>query len=167
MLATPERPALPQSEAGAPPAPVNVGCRIALGFDCGRIRIGVAIGEAITGAARPLAILSARQHQPNWDALARLLTEWRPDWLVVGVPRHADASASASTMAALRFSRQLHGRFRLPVATVDERLSSWEAEQRYNTLPTAQRRRQRAAGLDAGAAAVILETWFQQRRSLC
>ena len=150
-----------------PPAPVPVSfspaCRIALGFDFGQARIGVAVGEAITGAARPLRTLLTRQQRPDWDAIARLIAEWRPDRLVVGVPRHADDSASAMTAAALRFSRQLHGRFRLPVATVDERLSSWEAEQRH--FAGAHRRRP-ADPLDAEAAAVILESWFNQQRSL-
>ncbi len=138
-------------------------CRVALGFDFGRARIGVAVGESITGAARPLRTLPARQQRPDWDAIARLIREWRPDWLVVGVPRHADDTASAMTEATLRFSRQLHGRFHLPVATLDERLSSWEAGQRQ--IETAGRRSHDPT-LDAQAAAVILESWFNHQRSL-
>ena len=118
-------------------------CRVALGFDFGRARIGVAVGESITGAARPLRTLPARQQRPDWDAIARLIREWRPDWLVVGVPRHADDTASAMTEATLRFSRQLHGRFHLPVATLDERLSSWEAGQRQIETAKTQRCEQR------------------------
>ncbi len=159
MPATPDH----GSKAGASPQPAA--CRIALGFDFGRIRIGVAVGEAITGLARPLRILTTRQQRPDWDAIARLIAEWQPDWLVVGVPRHADDSASATTTAALRFVRQLQERFPLPIATIDERLSSWEAEQRgYQANPG--RRRQNDAALDARAAAVILESWFNQQRSL-
>ncbi|HRZ24356.1 MAG TPA: Holliday junction resolvase RuvX [Candidatus Contendobacter sp.] len=145
-------------------APSPVACRVALGFDFGRARIGVAIGEVITGAARPLRTLPARQQRPDWDAIARLIAEWRPDWLVVGVPRHADDTASATTAAALRFSRQLHGRFHLPVATMDERLSSWEAEQREFTATG--RRPGQGSTLDAQAAAIILESWFNHLRSL-
>jgi putative Holliday junction resolvase len=75
-----------------------------------------------------------------------------PDTAGVGVPRHADDSANAVTEAALRFSRQLHGRFRLPVATIDERLSSWEAEQRHiRDGPAGHRRRARCgAGRPGG-----------------
>ncbi|HRD49666.1 MAG: Holliday junction resolvase RuvX [Candidatus Competibacter sp.] len=141
-------------------------CRIALGFDFGRARIGVAVGEAVTGSARPLRTLPTRQQRPDWDVIARLIAEWRPDLLVIGVPRHADDSANAMTAAALRFSRQLHGRFNLPVATIDERLSSWEAEQRYFATAPAGRRRDHDPALDAQAAAVILESWFNQQRSL-
>lgn len=137
--------------------------QIALGFDFGRLRIGVAVGDAITGSARPLCVLPTRQQRPDWDAIARLIAEWRPDLLVVGVPRHADETANVVTEAALRFSRQLQGRFHLPVATIDERLSSWEAGQH---LSKSGRRRGNASPLDAQAAAVILESWFNHPRSL-
>jgi len=136
-----------------------------MGFDFGRLRIGVAVGEGITGSARPLRTLPVRRQRPDWDAIGRLIAEWRPDLLVVGVPRHADGTASAVTEAALRFGRQLHGRFRLPVTTIDERLSSWEAEQRQFEAAATNRRKSDTA-LDAEAAAVILESWFNQRRSL-
>jgi putative Holliday junction resolvase len=118
----------------------------------------------MTGSARPLCILSTRQQRPDWKAIARLIAEWRPDGLVVGVPRHADNTANTMTNAALRFSRQLPGRFRLPVATIDERLSSWEAEQR--PVESVGRRRKSHAHLDAQAAAVILESWFNHIRSV-
>lgn len=137
--------------------------RIALGFDFGQRRIGVAVGGALTGAARPLRILPTRQQHPDWEAIAGLIREWRPEGLVVGVPRHADDAASAMTEAALRFSRQLHGRFHLPVATIDERLSSWEAEQRQSE--TVRRRRNSQTSIDAQAAALILESWFNQFQS--
>ena len=159
MPATPER----GPEAATAPS----SCRIALAFDFGRARIGVAVGEAVTGSARPLRTLPARRQRPDWDAIGRLIAEWQPDLLVVGVPRHADDTANAVTDAALRFGRQLHGRFRLPVATIDERLTSWEAERRqFEAAATAGRRRSGASALDAEAAAVILESWFNHRRSL-
>lgn len=147
-------------------ATVPLSCRLALGFDFGRVRIGVAVGEGVTGSARPLRTLPVRGQHPDWDAISRLIAEWQPDLLVVGVPRHADDTANATTVAALRFSRQLHGRFNLPVATIDERLSSWEAERRRSETATASRHRGGDAALDAGAAAVILESWFNQQRSL-
>jgi putative Holliday junction resolvase len=145
--------------------PLASSWRVALGFDFGRARIGVAVGEAVTGSARPLRTLPVRRQRPDWDAIGRLIAEWRPDLLVVGVPRHADDTPGATTEAALRFSRQLHDRFHLPVATIDERLSSWEAEQRQLEASSAGHRRGGDATLDAEAAAVILESWFNQYRS--
>ena len=150
-------PATPETQ----PRPV---WRTVLAFDFGRARIGVAVGEALTGTARPLRTLATRNQRPDWDTIARLLEEWRPDGLVVGVPRHADDSANALTEAALRFARQLQGRFNRPVATIDERLSSWDAGQRRADRGIKSGRRQDAA-LDATAAAVILETWFHHLRS--
>lgn len=141
-------------------------CNTALGFDFGHARIGVAIGDAITRSARPLRVVPAQQQRPDWEAIAQLIAQWQPDCLVVGLPSHADGTASPITQSALRFSRQLHGRFRLPVATIDERLSSWEAEQRQSQARHAGGRRVKAAGLDATAAAIILESWFNHQRSL-
>lgn len=124
--------------------------RMVLGFDFGTRRIGVAVGSSITGNASPLRVI--RYDQQRWQNIAALLREWQPDGLVVGVPHHADASASTTTTAALRFARQLHGRFHLPVATVDERLSSWEASQHCP----------RGAHVDAEAAALLLQSWLRQ-----
>jgi len=127
-----------------------------LGFDFGRRRIGVAVGQEITASARPLTTLpSTRRQRPDWPAIDRLLAEWQPALVVVGVPRHADGSASAMTTAALRFSRQLRERCRLPVVTIDERLSSHAARARLAELD-----RDRTL-LDAAAAALILESWLQ------
>ena len=125
--------------------------RIVLGFDFGTRRIGVAVGNSISANARPLCII--RYDAQRWNNIAALLVEWQPDGLVVGVPHHADASASATTNAALRFARQLHGRFRLPVATIDERLSSWEASQ----YGAGQQH------IDAQAAAIIVQSWLRHR----
>ena len=155
----------PEPAAALTPSIAFSSWRVALGFDYGRLRIGVAVGEALTGSARPLRVLPTRNQRPDWDAIGRLIEEWRPDVLVIGVPRHADDAASATTAAALRFGRQLHGRFRLPVATIDERLSSWEAKQRrFETAPAGRRRHD--AAVDAQAAALILESWFNHQRSL-
>ncbi len=127
-----------------------------LAFDPGEQRIGVAVGETVTGTARALVTLRARSGQPNWDEVARLLDRWQPEALVVGVPRHDDGTASASTARAEQLARRLHGRFGLPVRTVDERLSSHEARQR---LSRSEARRDPGA-VDREAAAIILESYF-------
>jgi len=134
-----------------------------LGFDYGGRRLGVAVGESVTGAARPLVTLPSRDGQPDWTEVERLISEWRPAALVVGVPFHADGSESTSTRGARRLARRLSGRTGLVVHEVDERLSSHEAAQRLRAAGhgvTSARDKQR---LDAVAAQVILETWFQQQ----
>lgn len=153
-------PGLNTSAAARPPR------QVVLGFDFGQRRIGVAIGDTLTGSARPLCTLSSRQQTPDWAAISQLITEWQPDRLVVGVPRHADETANALTAAALEFSCQLQSRFQRAVDTIDERLSSWEAEQRRSAAASNRRRQRTTPGLDAEAAAVILESWFNQPRSL-
>ncbi|HMW29307.1 Holliday junction resolvase RuvX [Plasticicumulans sp.] len=133
--------------------------RTVLAFDYGSVRIGVAVGSELTGSARPLATLAGR----DWTAIGRLIDEWRPDACVVGVPRHADGSESETTRGALRFARQLDGRYGLPVATHDERLSSYAAAGRLAAAPASRRRP--GPGLDAAAAALILESWFATVRN--
>lgn len=129
-----------------------------LGFDYGSQRLGVAVGQSLTRSARPLITLACRAGQPDWAQVERLLGEWKPAALVVGVPRHEDGSASDSSEAAERFARRLAGRFGLPVHTVDERLSSHAAEQALGA-----RARRDKASIDSLAAAVILETWLAEQ----
>jgi putative Holliday junction resolvase len=127
-----------------------------LGFDFGTQRIGVAVGQSITGTATALCTVNARNQQPDWDRISELINDWRPDGLIVGLPLHADGSDSDITTAARKFAQQLEGRSGLPVHTMDERLSSHAAEQ-------LQRRDKAAAkaGVDAVAAMIILQDWLE------
>lgn len=124
-----------------------------MAFDYGSRRIGVAVGQTVSRTATPLTVLPVRDGgQPRWDAVQRLLEEWRPDQLVVGMPETADGSAPVLQEPIERFANQLRGRTALPVDFVTEHLSSWAAGD-AGLGP---------AGLDAGAAAMILDTWFEQ-----
>jgi putative Holliday junction resolvase len=128
-----------------------------LGFDFGTKRLGVAVGQTITGSASPLATLGSRGGRPDWDAIATLIATWRPQGLIVGLPFNMDDSEAQAAPGARRFARQLEGRFRLPVYLVDERLTSLEAERR---LP---QRTRRPGDVDAYAAKLILETWLSEQ----
>ncbi len=120
-----------------------------MGFDYGTHRIGVAIGQRVTQTASPLAILRARQGQPNWSDVEALIKEWRPEAFVVGLPLHMDDEPSDLSVQAEKFARRLTGRFNLPHTMVDERLSSVEA-------------RSLSAGdaIDDVSAVLILETYL-------
>ena len=120
-----------------------------MGFDYGTHRIGVAIGQRITQTASPLAILKARQGQPNWSEIEALIKEWQPEAFVVGLPLHMDDEPSDLSVQAEKFARRLTGRFNLPHTMVDERLSSVEAKNL-------------SAGdaIDDVAAVLILETYL-------
>ena len=138
--------------------------RTLLGFDYGRNRIGVAVGQELTATARPLVTLPVRNQHPDWDAINCLIEEWRPDLLIVGIPYHADGSANSITSLACRFSRQLAGRYGLTVDTIDERLSSVEAEELIGGFQRACYRRDKGT-VDQVAAALILETWFNHYKT--
>ncbi|HHO70094.1 MAG TPA: Holliday junction resolvase RuvX [Halothiobacillus sp.] len=124
-----------------------------LGFDYGELRVGVAIGQTLTGSARPLVTLYNRdRHCINWDAITKLITEWQPDALIVGMPTNDDGEPYPVAEAIKRFGNRLYGRFGLPVHYADERLSSDEAERRLG--------KSSKQPIDAMAATVILETWL-------
>ncbi len=95
-----------------------------LGFDYGKRHTGVAVGSRHSGTAQPLALLSARGREPDWDAIGRLIETWQPEGLVVGLPLNMDGSDNAMTRAARAFGEALRARYNLPVHMVDERLSS-------------------------------------------
>jgi putative holliday junction resolvase len=132
-----------------------------LGFDYGRRRIGVAVANTLTRSARPLLTLETSAGGPDWAGIRALLDEWRPTRLVVGVPYNDAAPGAEIAAEALRFARRLHGRFNLPVDTVDERLSSAEAHDRLRTARRAGRRGAiEKKDIDSAAAAVILQDWL-------
>jgi putative Holliday junction resolvase len=98
-----------------------------LGFDFGYRRIGAAVGQLLTKSASPLPTLKASQGVPDWDVIKKLIDEWRPKALVVGLPSCIDGTAQYTTGASRGFARQLRKRFSLPVHLVDERLTTVEA----------------------------------------
>ena len=101
--------------------------RTLLGFDYGKKRIGVAVGQKLTATATPAETLHSSNDQPDWAGIARLIETWRPQALVVGLPLHMDGTEHALTEAAREFGRALEQRFDLPVHLIDERLTSIEA----------------------------------------
>ena len=118
-----------------------------LAFDFGTLRVGVATGNTVTRTATPLRTVAA-VGDARFAALGKLIAEWQPHALVVGVPVHPDGAPHENTVRAQRFARQLHGRFRLPVHEVDERYTTTAAKAGG------------ARDLDAAAAAMILEQFL-------
>jgi putative Holliday junction resolvase len=139
---TPSRRAIASAGERAGPAQ-----RLALGFDVGTRRIGVAVGSELTGAARPLCVIEAGPRR-QWESIAEVIGQWQPEVLVVGIARHPDGAAHEMTVRCERFARQLQGRTGLAVARVDERYSS--------AVVGADR------ASDQDAAAVILQQWLDE-----
>ena len=130
-----------------------------LAFDFGEKRIGVATGETLLGSAHPLTTIHAESNDDRFAAIGKLIAEWQPTQLVVGLPTHADGTPHEMTRLAGKFGERLQRRFNLPVAYADERLSSLDAEARLRE--TGRNSKTAKPLLDAVAAQLILETWFE------
>lgn len=133
--------------------------RLALGFDFGTKRIGIAVGQEMIGTARPIATLDYLENAQRFGAIEKLIAEWHPDLLVVGLPLNVDGTEHEMSARCRRFANQLYGRFRLPVALVDERYSSVVAEEEL--AGRGMNWQERKAVVDAEAARLILESFFQ------
>jgi putative Holliday junction resolvase len=132
-----------------------------LAFDFGTRRIGVAVGNTLTRVARPLSTIEAGLAS-RMDAIGALIDEWRPQQLVVGLPTHADGTPHAMTRSAQRFAADLAKQFELPVTLVDER---WTTEAAQDELRAARRGRDGRAMRDQIAAQLILQAYFDERRT--
>ncbi len=129
-----------------------------LAFDFGTKRTGVAVGDFETRLAHPLVTITAAENRARFDAIERMIAEWQPMLLVVGIASHADGAAHPVGRLARRFAQRLHGRFGVRVELVDERLTSHEAGEMLRA--SGARGRRLKAGLDAVAAQRILESYF-------
>ncbi|MCG2583463.1 Holliday junction resolvase RuvX [Massilia sp. TS11] len=121
---------------------------IVLGFDFGIKRIGIASGNTLSRQATPLKVIDAADNATRFNEIGKLIAEWGPARLVVGLPLHPDGAEHEMTARARRFANQLHGRFTLPVVLVDERYSS-------AVIPA-----RRGQHIDAEAASIILQQYL-------
>jgi putative Holliday junction resolvase len=149
--------------ASAAPAAALPARGTLLGFDFGLARVGVAVGELETAQANALETLAGEAAAPRFAAIERLLAQWQPVALVVGIPTHLDGTEHELTARCRRFANQLRGRYGLPVFECDERLSSAAADA---ALADAGQRdwRSRKVVLDAVAAQLILQQFLDTPR---
>ncbi|ANE74924.1 Holliday junction resolvase RuvX [Dickeya solani] len=138
-----------------------MGNRTLLAFDFGTRSIGVAIGQEITGTARPLTALKAQDGVPDWQKVEKLLNEWQPALVIVGLPLNMDGTEQPLTARARKFGQRLHGRFGVKVDLHDERLSTVEA--RADLFERGGFRALDKGSVDAASAVIILESWFEQQ----
>jgi len=134
--------------------------RTILSFDFGLRRIGVAVGQDVTGSASPLGVIRNNDEGPDTDRIAALIKEWRPTLLVVGMPFHADGSDS-DIQDPVRAFIELLGQYDLPIDTIDERYTSIEAERVLKEARAAGTRgRLTKEMVDAAAAVFIAERYL-------
>ena len=126
-----------------------------LAFDYGSHKIGIAVGQTLTGTANPLTTLTRVNNKPDWQGIEKLIIEWKPEALIVGHPFEMTDKEANNAPAAKKFSRQLEGRFHLPVHLVDERLTTRDA---WDQLGKQAHKDQ--TKVDSYAAKLILETWL-------
>ena len=135
--------------------------RTVLGFDFGTKSIGVAIGQEITGTARPLTAFKAKEGNPDWQQVEKLLKEWQPDLVIVGLPLNMDGTEQPVTAQTRKFANRLHGRFGVQIELHDERLSTVEA--RADLFDRGGFRALNKGSVDAASAVIILESWFEKQ----
>jgi len=124
-----------------------------IGFDYGSKWIGIAVGQTLTRQARPLGAIRSG----DWDAIEKIIAEWQPQKLIVGLPLDMQGEAQEMSQRAARFGRQLEGRFGIPAVFTDERLTTREAW----TFSVDSGERRGKQEIDSLAAALITESWLR------
>lgn len=132
-----------------------------LAFDYGLRHIGTAIGQRLIGSSNPAGVIRARDGVPDWEAVAKLIREWQPDLILVGLPLNMDGTDSPMSDRARKFARQLNGRYGSQVEMIDERLTSFAAkQQRRETQQSVDFGRDT---VDAEAACIILQDFYNRQ----
>ena len=131
-----------------------------LAFDYGTRNIGVASGQTLTRSANSQSALKAKDGIPDWNQIEKLLKDWQPDLVLVGLPLNMDDSESELSTRARKFANRLHGRFGVKVEMVDERLSSFEAK--GEVMERGGSRDYKNNPVDSIAARLILESWLER-----
>ena len=137
--------------------------RTLMGFDFSKNRIGIAVGHELTATVNALETLLAKNSQPDWEGLTRLINEWQPDLCIVGLPLTEEGEEQPASQAARRFANQINGRYQLPVELVDERYSTREAQNLMQTSSMSKKNRQNKANVDKIAAQLILQSWLDSQ----
>lgn len=129
-----------------------------IGFDLGTSWTGVAVGQTLTVRARPLAAIKSIRQRPDWPAITRLLEQWTPQKLIVGLPHSDYDEIQIMGNKATRFARQLQGRYHIETELIDEGLTTREA---INLTVDSSQRKSKPE-IDSLAAVLITESWLRE-----
>jgi len=136
---------------------------VVIAFDYGLKRTGVAIGNTQTGSATPECTLVSKDEKPDWDGISKIIEEWQPNQIVVGMPTELDGSENPLKTRIERFCNQLNGRYNIAVDQENEQFTSIEAAQRLKQLRQSGRKQKITKDeVDKIAAAIILENWMKR-----
>ena len=145
-----------------------------LGFDFSQNKIGIAVGQRLTGTANSLTTLISHNKKVDWQSIDQLLEQWRPVALIVGLPLTMEGEEQETTETAKIFGKQLKERYNLPIHFMDERLSSREASHLLgydgHTSPRrhskagkkVKKHKQQGHDIDQVAAQLILQSWLNE-----
>lgn len=138
-----------------------------LAFDYGERYIGVAKGHSQIGTSSPEAVVGNNSGSPDFVKLDKIVEQWQPIGLIVGIPVHMDGSEQALTPHARGFRKKIAKRYKLPTYSCDERMTTRNAAEiiKSNRI-SGKRRKTSKADLDKIAAALILEKWFENDNEL-
>lgn len=143
---------------GGSPEGARLDAGTVLAFDFGEKRIGVAVGDLLVGIAHPAGVIDRQSNDERFAAIQELVDEWQPRLFVVGLPLHMDGTEHHLTRLARKFARRLEARFRLPARLVDERLTSYAAQEALREAGV--RGSARRPLKDSVAAQIILQAYL-------
>ncbi|WOE30623.1 MULTISPECIES: Holliday junction resolvase RuvX [unclassified Acinetobacter] len=130
-----------------------------MAFDFGTQKMGIAVGQSLIASAHPLALFPMRDGIPSWDALHKIIKQYQPTLLLVGLPLNMDESESELSTRARKFARRLHHQTHIRTWMVDERLTTREARDELDHYQTQGRGKKVSA--DSLAAALLIESWYR------
>ena len=136
----------------------------ALGLDIGSVRIGVAVSDPSGSVASPLTVLDARSLASDIGPLARLVEDYEPECLVVGLPLSLSGETGPQAEAVQATAERLAGAVGVPLAYADERLSSAEARRMMSASGLSEK--EQRGSVDKVAAALLLQSWLDGRRNV-
>ena len=123
-----------------------------ISFDFGTKKIGVAVGQTETKTSSPLQIVFSKNNTVNWDEIASIVNEWKPNLILVGKPLNMDGSDSDMMEKVDIFYKKLEKISKIPCEYVDERLTSFEARESLTEI--------KKDLIDAHAAKILIDQWF-------
>ncbi len=132
-----------------------------LGIDLGQATIGLALADDVLRTATPLHTVRRSSEAGDLAELRRAVDEYEVQRVIVGLPLNMDGSEGPSARLARTWAARLETSLGVPVELRDERLSTFEAEQRHRERGLSSR--DQRSIIDAEAAAVILQAWLDER----